>query len=249
MFRPAKSTDLPALPQAHMDHFNHIYSTQAAGYQQMISAEDVDGHLLPAILGQVSLTGKKVLDLGTGTGRLPVLCRRESAHFVALDRQPAMLIEQRRLRDELNGQWPLVAGDIAELPFRTGSFDVLMAGWALGHTTEWYPEDWLRRVVGVIGEMQRVLRSPGTLIILETLGTGALQPAPPSPALAAYYTWLKEEAGFKRTEIQTDYQFASLEDAARQMSFFFGPEMGSLVRRRQWSRVPEWTGMWVGKYE
>jgi ubiquinone/menaquinone biosynthesis C-methylase UbiE len=232
-----------------MDHFNRIYSTQAAGYQRMISAEDVDGNLLPAILDQVSLAGRVVLDLGTGTGRLPIQCRTESARFVALDRQIAMLVEQQRLRDELGGRWPLVLGDMDRLPFKAGSFDVLMAGWALGHATEWYPESWLTRIAGVIGEMQRVLRRPGALIILETMGTGALQPAPPAPALAEYYAWLEQQAGFAHTVIQTDYQFSSVEDAEQQMSFFFGPEMGALVRRNNWSRVPEWTGMWIRNYE
>ncbi len=232
-----------------MDHFNRIYATQAAGYQRMISAEDVEGNLLPAILNQVSLADRSVLDLGTGTGRLPIICRTESARFVALDRQQTMLVEQQRLRDELGGGWPLVLADMARLPFGSGSFDVLMAGWALGHTTEWFPESWLSRVAGVIDEMKRVLRTPGALIILETLGTGALQPAPPAPTLAAYYAWLEQQAGFTRTVIQTDYQFRSVEDAEQQMSFFFGQEMGALVRRNNWSRVPEWTGMWVRKYE
>lgn len=60
-----------------MDHFKQIYSTRAAAYHKMIQAEDVDGNLLPAIARRVALAGKRVLDLGSGSGRLSLpLCRR-----------------------------------------------------------------------------------------------------------------------------------------------------------------------------
>ena len=56
-----------------MDHFQRIYSHEADKYHQAIAVEDVDGNLLPAIERVISLRGKRILDLGTGTGRLPLL--------------------------------------------------------------------------------------------------------------------------------------------------------------------------------
>src|SRR5210317_871331 len=123
-----------------MDHFEKVYSSQARAYHQMISEEDVDGRLLPALQHVMPLSGKRILDLGSGTGRLPLLCHGLGSWFVALDRQRAMLAEQQRLRDEVAGSWPLVHGDIGMLPFRNVSFDIIMAGWAIGHTTEWQPD-------------------------------------------------------------------------------------------------------------
>ena len=92
--------------------------------------------------------------------------------------------------------------------------------------------------------MIRVSRPGGTLIILETFSTGSRVPAPPTPQLAEYYAWLEEEWGFQRRIIQTDYQFASVEDAVGHTEFFFGPDLAARIRAEGWARVPEWTGVW-----
>jgi hypothetical protein len=91
--------------------------------------------------------------------------------------------------------------------------------------------------------MRRATKPDGTLIIMETMGTGSEQAAPPSQALADYYAWLEREQGFVRTVIATDYDFGSVERAAELCGFFFGAEMAEKVRARGWRRVPEWTGV------
>lgn len=71
---------MPApLRAAHKDHFKNIYSSQAGAYHRMIAAEGVDGALLPALLRVDSLAGKRILDLGSGAGRIPLLLKRSTA--------------------------------------------------------------------------------------------------------------------------------------------------------------------------
>ena len=82
------------------------------------------------------------------------------------------------------------------------------------------------------------------MLILETLGTGSLTPAPPTPQLAEYYAWLENEWGFQRREIRTDYEFANVEEAIGRMEFFFGAALADKIRANGWVRVPEWTGVW-----
>ena len=60
--------------------------------------------------------------------------------------------------------------------------------------------------------MKRVLRPGGTIILLETLGTGHETPNPPSPIMSQYHAFLERE-GFDSTWMRTDYQFASLAEA------------------------------------
>ncbi|NJL56820.1 hypothetical protein HC928_17975, partial [bacterium] len=74
----------------------------------------------------------------------------------------------------------------------------------------------------MLAEMVRVTRPDGTLIILETLGTGSEIPTPPTAGLDAYYAWLEETHGFTRTWIRTDYEFASVGEAEHLTRFFFG---------------------------
>jgi ubiquinone/menaquinone biosynthesis C-methylase UbiE len=185
-----------------------------------------------------------VLDLGSGTGRLPLLLADEAASFVALDLHAAMLREQMAQRQAVGGDWGLVQGDMRQLPFPAGWADVVLAGWAIGHLRGWYECDWEIQIGRVVAEMERVCVPGGALVILETLTTGSLTPAPPTAGLAEYYAWLENHWGFKPRTIQTDYVFESIEAAVVQTEFFFGPDLARLVRQNGWARLPEWTGVW-----
>jgi hypothetical protein len=90
------------------------------------------------------------------------------------------------------------------------------------------------------------LRPGGTIIIMETLGTGYEMPTPPDE-LVAYYAYLEGEAGFSSTWIRTDYLFESLAEAQALTSFFFGEEMVEKVVREAGQDhvvLPECTGIW-----
>jgi ubiquinone/menaquinone biosynthesis C-methylase UbiE len=227
-----------------MVDFKHIYSHQASAYHRMISAEDTDGNLVPAIERIADLDGKRVLDLGTGTGRIPLLLHHRAAQMVGLDLYMGMLRENLAQRRRRCGLWALVQGDMGALPFPEGWADVLIAGWAIGHLRSWFEKDWQAQIGGVLDEMHRVVHPGGALIILETLTTGSLAPAPPTKALAEYYAWLEDDWGFERQEIQTDYRFPSVEAAAEHTEFFFGAELARSIRENGWARLPEWTGVW-----
>jgi ubiquinone/menaquinone biosynthesis C-methylase UbiE len=227
-----------------MHHFESIYAARAAEYHQMIAAEDVDHQLLPAIERVTTLRGKRVLDLGTGTGRLPLLIGGQAAALIGLDLHRAMLRQHAAQRQLLAGRWGLVQGDMRRLPFRSAWADVVTAGWAIGHMRGWFAADWRAQIGQVLGEMHRVAVPGGALIILETLSTGSLVPAPPSEALAEYYQWLEQEWGFSRQTIATDYQFASVDEAVARTEFFFGVDLAARIREHGWARLPEWTGVW-----
>jgi ubiquinone/menaquinone biosynthesis C-methylase UbiE len=227
-----------------MGDFKHIYAHQAKTYHQMISCEDVDNNLLTALERVSPLNGKTILDLGTGTGRLPILLREHDTAIIGLDLHRAMLLQNQMEREKAGGDWELVQGDMHNLPFPNKWADVVMAGWAIGHLRSWFSERWQVHIGRVLDEMHRLVKPDGVLIIIETLGTGRLTPAPPTAGLAEYYRWLEDEMGFKRQEIQTDYIFSDLNSAVEYMEFFFGAELAETIRQNRWSRVPEWTGVW-----
>ncbi len=227
-----------------MDHFINIYTHHADKYHQLILPEDVDGNLLPALQKVSPLAGKRILDLGTGTGRLPLLLGEQAAQMVCLDLHWDMLRENRQQRRKKDGRWGLVQGDMRLLPFPTDWAQVVTAGWALGHFTGWYADEWQTQAKPVLQEMHRVAAPSGVIIIIETLTTGSLTPAPPTEWLAQYYGWLEHEWGFTRQEISTDLQFASVDEAVAQTEFFFGPELTAKIQDQGWARLPEWTGVW-----
>ena len=135
------------------------------------------------------------------------------------------------------------------LPVPSHHFDVVTAGWAVGHSRFWSVDNWQETMGRMVQEMRRVTVPGGIVIIIETMGTGVLSPAPPNTELGEYYTWLEEQWGFARQVIPIDYEFESVGDAAAIMTFFFGEAMGQRVLGNNWKRVPEWAGLWVWRHE
>jgi ubiquinone/menaquinone biosynthesis C-methylase UbiE len=227
-----------------MDHYINIYTNHADIYHRMIAAEDVDGNLLSALSKVTPFEGKHILDLGSGSGRLPLLLHKTAGQIVALDLHWGMLNEQQTQRDRNHGYWGLLQGDLRVLPLPENYFDIITAGWAIGHFQDWYPEDWQSQVDRAVHEMVRVVKPGGVLIIIETLTTGSTVPAAPTDGLAKYYDRLESRWGFTRVEIPTDYLFHDLDEAVELADFFFGEELAQKVRENNWVRLPEWTGIW-----
>lgn len=73
----------------------------------------------------IDLRGRTVLDHGAGTGA--VSGAMPGANVVAVDRAVGMLLDRRASRP------PAVAGDAVALPFRSRSFDVVVAAFSLNH--------------------------------------------------------------------------------------------------------------------
>ena len=106
----------------------------------------------------------------------------------------------------------------------------------------WEGEEWKGEVESALLEMKRVLRGRGTMIIIETLGTGNVEPVE-KENLQQYFSFL-EERGFQRSWIRTDYRFDSREEALELVEFFFGEEMLSEIGNESKPVLPECTGFW-----
>jgi ubiquinone/menaquinone biosynthesis C-methylase UbiE len=223
--------------------YEQIYAEHADRYDALVAAEDCDHNLLPALESIVTLRDASVLEVGVGTGRVTRLIAPLARQIIGVEREPAMLeIARRHLAGTVH--CTLHIGEAESLPVGARWADVALAGWVFGHFRYWMPDDWRARVGAAIAEMQRALEPHGTLIIIETLGTGSLEPASPSSELAEYYAWLESELGFQRRSIRTDYAFPSVQLAAEITGFFFGDEFARRVEAEQWMRVPECTGIW-----
>ena len=140
--------------------------------------------------------------------------------------------------------WQLLCADAECLPVASDWADLAIAGWVFGHFRSWHAQDWRTHVQRGLDEMERALRPGGTLVLIESLGTGAALPAPPTPELAEYFLWLETEQGMRRHAIRTDYGFADVASAAATTGAFFGAPFAERVRAEHWSRVPECTGLW-----
>jgi ubiquinone/menaquinone biosynthesis C-methylase UbiE len=215
----------------------------------MVAREDYEGHILPALRGIRPFTKETaVIELGAGTGRLTRLLAPHIGHITAIDISPHMLGVAHAKLDpwgfpKPQGSVTLAAADNRHLPIPNQTADLAIAGWSLGHFVGWYA-DWRDQIGQVLAEMKRVLRPGGTIIILETLGTGRTTPQPPHEGLAAYYNWLENEHGFAATWIRTDYRFASVAEADALTRFFFGDDLADRIGHDNMTVLPECTGIW-----
>ncbi len=229
------------------DRCRDVYRNQAAAYDRLVDAEDCEGRLLPALQDIHPLAGARVAEVGVGTGRITrLLLQGGCRHVLGVEPAEAMLrvADERLVALFQPERWRLVPGSAEAIPSDDAGVDLAIAGWVFGHLTHWEPARWEGLLATGLAEMARVTRPGGTIVIIETLGTGALEPAAPNAALGAYYRHLEQDRGFRRGVISTDYQFGSSEEAARACGFFFGEELVERIRRESWDRVPEWTGIW-----
>jgi ubiquinone/menaquinone biosynthesis C-methylase UbiE len=227
-----------------MADYHEIYARYADRYDQLVSREDHQHNILPALLAIRPLEGLTVVELGAGTGRLSRLLAPRVERLVLLDASQHMLeFAAAKLRDQGLDNWQVQVADNRRLPVGDGVADLAISGWSLGYLVGEHPRAWQEELGLALGEMRRVLRPGGTIVLLETLGTGHETPHPPSEGLAAYYRFL-EQRGFGSTWIRTDYRFDSLNEAEALTRFFFGDELAAQVIENKWVILPECTGIW-----
>jgi ArsR family transcriptional regulator len=101
----------------------------------------------------------RVLDVGTGTGRMAELFETSAESVVALDNSPEMLrLARARLQHLAPGRVELVQGDFAALPFADASFDTVLFHQVLHYAQS--PE-------AVLAEAARVARPGGRIAIID----------------------------------------------------------------------------------
>ncbi len=222
-----------------------IYRHHASEYDLLISREDYQLNLPRALNLIRAFDQADVVELGAGTGRVTLIAAAQARSVMACDCEPSMLaIARATIKAAQYERAHVVVGDNCALPVPDQIADIAIAGWSIGHAQAWYRDAWPELVDQALAQMRRVLRPDGTLIIIETLGTGQTEPRPPHERLAAYYQYLEQHHAFQSVAIRTDYRFVSLDEAKTLAGFFFGDEMAQEVERNNWIILPECTGIW-----
>jgi len=144
-----------------------LYDWGARSYDRIKDLDAVEeaGRLAIPILDRIrGIAQPLVLDVATGTARLPLALLRQPdfrGHVVGLDLSARMLAQAQRKTVWLRERFDLIRQRADNLPFRDATFDVVTCLEAL----EFMPDP--RRVVA---EMVRVLRPGGLLLISNRVG-------------------------------------------------------------------------------
>ena len=230
-----------------MIDYHRIYSEQADEYERLVLHEDYQGNILAALSQIRPLERLDVVELGAGTGRMTGLLAPIVKSIRAFDISAHMLgIAAAKLKGNQWHHCRVGVADHRRLPVRSQVADLAISGWSVVYTFVDYPETWQQELGQALDAMRRVLRPGGTIIILETMGTGFESPTPPED-LVPYYQFLEQEEGFSSTWIRTDLLFESVEQAKERVTFFFGEDMIHKVipgPDKDHVLLPECTGIW-----
>jgi SAM-dependent methyltransferase len=112
-----------------------------------------DGRLVAFLLSRFDLHGKRVLEVGAGTGRDSLALAEQGAEVWTLDYSD----ESLRLMQQVAGEsLRIVCGDARAIPFRDGAFDIVFHQGLLEH---------FRNPIEILAENRRVLKEGGHLLI------------------------------------------------------------------------------------
>lgn len=103
-----------------------------------------------------SVAGKRVLDLGCGSGQATVAFAKQGAHAIGLDPSAERLAAARKRGEREKVKLELHLGDLADLAFmRAESVDLVFSAWAFGEVAD------LNRV---FRQVHRVLKEGAPLV-------------------------------------------------------------------------------------
>lgn len=226
----------------NMANHDQVYKSQAEAYEAMISRQPD----LSEIVRQIRpFRNLNVLDLGAGSGRLASFLAPEAKTLICTDASRPMLdiLHRKLTAQNFVRNWITVEADHRSLPVPDSSIDLVVSGWSICYLASSNQQEWENNLERIHSELERILKPDGTIIIFETMGTGAEMPDPPE-FLTSYYSLLERKYGFQHRWIRTDYTFASVKEAIELTEFFFGQELAARIKNNRWSILPECAGIW-----
>ena len=130
----------------------------------------------------VELSGKLVLDVGAGTGRLTFAAAKKARRVYASEPCDCLREYMRdKIRAEGIGNVRVLDGEVLELPFEDDSFDVVLSGHVIGDHYE-----------AEIAEITRITKPGGWLVVCN--GDDANVRTAPDPELCARgFEWFRHE--------------------------------------------------------
>lgn len=158
---PAPSAD-PAVEVVERRNVRRVYDTIAGQYDHRVGAiSEVDRYFVRTesrfVLSRVR-AADRILDLGCGTGRYTVQFLARGYHVVGLDLSRAMVEVARGKAAPHAGPGRWAQAEMAHLPFRDGSFDVVTCVLAAMHLA-------VSERPRVFAEVARVLRPGGRFVL------------------------------------------------------------------------------------
>jgi ubiquinone/menaquinone biosynthesis C-methylase UbiE len=126
------------------EHWNRFWTERA----DIDAVYPTDGHVVEQILAEGPVAGKRIMEVGAGSGRDSVRLAAAGATAIILDYSVPSLETARRVAEREGVRAHFVRADALRLPFRDGAFDVVFHQGLLEHFRD--PAPLLRENVRVL---------------------------------------------------------------------------------------------------
>ncbi len=143
--------------EARLAKLKKVYDKLAAFYRLFLSFP-IFGLATEQLTCLPYIRGRKVLEVGCGTGLTLLQIARQGRQVLGLDLSPGMLAQAGRRLKSKGLSISLLQGSYYNLPFPKNSFDTVVATFTLTHAPNLYP---------VARGIRRVLNYGGRLIIVD----------------------------------------------------------------------------------
>ena len=135
------------------EHWNRFWTERA----DIDAVYPTDGRVVAMIEAEGPVAGKRVMEVGAGSGRDSVQLAKAGAIAVILDYSMPSIETARRVAEREGARAHFVRADALRLPFRDGTFDVVFHQGLLEHFRDPHP---------LLRENVRVL-APGALLLVD----------------------------------------------------------------------------------
>ncbi len=221
-----------------------IYKHYAVEYDELVNNEDFRSNLSNFLLSNIDFSGKTVIELGAGTGRLTYIYADSAKTIQLYDNSAHMLDKARVNLEQYSDKISFGICDNTEISSLSMQADIVIEGWSFGHVVNDNEDKLNQTIEKMLSECRKLLKPKGKIIIIETLGTNRENPEPTSPNMKMLFEYL-ENHGFIRHILRTDYRFSSNEEAKRVTGFFFGQSFAEQLEFVEAGVVKEYTGIWI----
>ncbi len=225
-----------AIASPNIWHHADVYEVENRGV-------DPDGAIWAAMRRVADWSGRRVLDLGCGTGyHLPILARR-AASVVGVEPHAPLL---ERAIDRVRGlpQVSVLAGAAQDLPLPDDSVDVVHARWAYFFGTGCEPG---------LTELARVVAPGGTAFVIDndatrsTFGQWFRRAWPDYDAEAVQRFWRRQGWSVQRVDMR--WEFSSRGDFEAVVRIEFPPQLAqTLIAEHAGTAVDYAVNLWHRSY-
>jgi SAM-dependent methyltransferase len=193
-------------------------------FDSFSAAEDRAGIVAPAWIEAADLEGRRILELGCGTGRWTRELAPVASRYVALEPVPGMLARAHAAGPSAT-TW--LRADARRLPFTDAGFERVLAAFVFANLRPRTREAALR-------EARRVLSPGGELWLLENGGRDGYEELRREAGLEVEVEVAPLiDAGFEVTlELETEMGFACEEEAGQVLGQILGPRVSAALEAR-----------------